>query len=541
MITIMILGGGPMQLPAIETARRNGWRTVCVDGNPDAPGRNAADRFIHIDLKDAPAILDAARGLMHDERLDGVFTAATDFSSTVAYVAENLGLPGIPFQTALDASDKARMRARFHEEKVPAPRFFALHESAFGLVAEKIRENDVRFPVVVKPSDNMGARGVKRVDATPDGAVPVASLGTACRTAAEFSRSRTVVIEEFIEGREYSIDAIVENGRITVCGIADRHICFEPFFIEVGHTLPADLRAEEREELVTVFSAGVAALGIQNGAAKGDVFLGPDGAVVGEIAARLSGGYMSGWTYPFASGVNVTEHAMRIALALPVGEIVESRAWFSAERAVISIPGTVARITGWDDARDVRHVHAVFRRSDVNDVVTFPRNNVEKSGNVIAAAESRADAIAAAETGVSRVVYRLCVRDERTESFLLGTDEFKSFRAFESLRRETAAAIDALEPIEAAGPPASHGVREIALPEPLRDDATRDWAYRTFSGVAERTHELTGVTFSRTGKTGREFWNAVVKGGLQAGLYLIDTINEGTDRGFLRRLGSIRW
>ena len=535
MTTLMILGGGPMQLPAIETARRNGWRTVCVDGNPNAPGRRAADRFIHIDLKDAAAILDAARDLRKAEGLDGVFTAATDFSSSVAYVAENLGLPGILYETALDASDKARMRARFHERKVPAPRFFALHEDALELASDKIRTSGVRFPLVVKPADNMGARGVKRIDSEPDGSDSAGPLIEACRTAVAFSRSRTVVIEEFIEGKEYSIDAILEKGRLTVCGIADRHIRFDPFFIEIGHTLPADLGSTERDELVSVFSDGVAALGITDGAAKGDVFLGPDGAVVGEIAARLSGGYMSGWTYPFASGVNVTEHAMRIALGLPVGEVRESRAWCSAERAVISIPGTVKDVDGWAEARDVAHVHAVFARSDVDDVVTFPRNNVEKCGNVISAAENRTEAIGAAESGVSRVVYRLCPGDERTDAFLLGADEFVSFHAFESLLPETAAAITSLDSIVA------NDIRVIGFPDALRTDPARDWAYRTFSSVAERAQDLTGVTFSRNEKTGREFWLAVVKGGLQAALYLIDTINVGKGRELLRGLGSITW
>jgi biotin carboxylase len=118
---IIILGAGVMQGPAIRIARELGLFAVVADGNPDAPCASMADQFAHIDLKDKEGIEAFARSLQNDGGLAGIMTAGTDFSATVAWVAEKLGLPGIPYEAALNASDKARMRACFDKAGLPSP------------------------------------------------------------------------------------------------------------------------------------------------------------------------------------------------------------------------------------------------------------------------------------------------------------------------------------------------------------------------------------------------------------------------------------
>ncbi|HRU27458.1 MAG TPA: hypothetical protein P5082_00685, partial [Treponema sp.] len=118
---ILILGAGLMQKPAITFAKGMGLETVVADGDPQAVCASLADRFENIDLKDKEGLEALGRALMNDGGLSAVMTAGTDFSASVAWVAEKLGLPGIPYETALDASDKERMRRRFKEAGVPSP------------------------------------------------------------------------------------------------------------------------------------------------------------------------------------------------------------------------------------------------------------------------------------------------------------------------------------------------------------------------------------------------------------------------------------
>ena len=123
-----------------------------------------------------------------------------------------------------------------------------------------------------------------------------------------------------VHGRaRVSLDAIVYKGTVTVCGVADRHVFFPPNFVELGHTMPTSLDEKAVGRIVAVFEAGIKAIGIDFGAAKGDLKLTRTGPMVGEIAARLSGGYMSGWTFPLSSGVEVTEAALNISVGFQRG------------------------------------------------------------------------------------------------------------------------------------------------------------------------------------------------------------------------------
>jgi threonine dehydrogenase-like Zn-dependent dehydrogenase len=110
MTTVLILGGGVMQMPAVRIAKVKGWRVVLADANPDAIAREACDYFHLVDLKDKEGIADLAVGLKGGLGLDGIFTAGTDFSSTVAWACEKLGLPGIRNECNGQVPDEDRIR-----------------------------------------------------------------------------------------------------------------------------------------------------------------------------------------------------------------------------------------------------------------------------------------------------------------------------------------------------------------------------------------------------------------------------------------------
>jgi biotin carboxylase len=406
-----------------------------MDVNPQAPGVGLADIFEPVDLKDRKTLLQRARFYRAHGGLDGVFTAGTDFSLSVAYIAEKLGLPGLPVETALNATDKSRMREIFKKHGIPSPAWVSFTaadiadlsnpsgaEGAASAPGAVKTANLLRFPgnypVVVKPVDNMGARGVRMVESP-------AGLPAALHSALLFSGSGKAIVEEFIEGPEFSIDALVYKGKISTCGMADRHIYFPPFFVELGHTFPSAAPAKVLAEVEDVFRRGVEALGITDGAAKGDIFSTPHGAVVGEIAARLSGGYMSGWTCPYARGVDITEEAMNIAMGIAPAPLEAKRSWTSAERAFISIPGAAEEITGIETALDIPGVQDIFTRIEPGSPLKFPENNVEKCGNIISALPGHEAAVKAAEKAVSCILVRLAPQNPETQNYLFAPAPLK--------------------------------------------------------------------------------------------------------------------
>lgn len=513
-MTIMILGAGVMQAPAIKIAKSMGWRVVCADGNPEAPAATQVDRFFHIDLKDLEGLENAARQLKESEGLDGIFTAGTDFSASVAWVAEKVSLPGLKYQTALNATDKIRMRHCFKGKDVPSPAFIELSSDMNYLEEVEI----LSFPLVVKPVDNMGARGVRKITDT-------SNLEAAVNEAIAFSRTDRAIVEEFVSGPEYSIDALVENGKVTIYGLAERHIFFPPCFIEMGHTIPAQIDAEKKSRIEEVFKRGVAALGIDNGAAKGDVIYSENGPVIGEIAARLSGGFMSGWTFPYASGVSSTKGALLIA----VGESVEpydgSYKKVCAERAFLSIPGTVQKISKIEDAYGIEGINDLFLRIEEGDKVDFPVNNVEKCGNFISSHQQRKESIEAAEKAAGKIIVRLDPADGRTGNFLYGDHDWPD-DAFALNNSYTASSYEELmDQCEFSSLPENFSsFKPVPLAE-LAYEISQDWQGRTLGEVFRIILKETGMEEGEKVediKAQAFFWRALVKGSVQGGLWFFD-------------------
>jgi biotin carboxylase len=531
--SLIILGAGVMQGPAIRIAKELGFYTVAIDGNAQAPCVSMADQFEQIDLKDKEKIEAFARSLQSSSDRLGIMTAGTDFSASVAWTAEKLGLPGIPYEAALNASDKSRMRSCFKKAAVPSPDFVTItKDDAFDRVP-------LPFPLVIKPVDNMGSRGCRRADG-------IEEFHKAAQDAIRFSRSGRAIVETFMEGPEFSVDAIVYNGKITICGLADRHIFFPPYFVEMGHTMPTVIESEKQKAMIETFCAGVRALGLAGkecaGAAKGDIKLTRNGPMIGEIAARLSGGYMSGWTYPYSSGVQPIKAAILAAMGREPDSLASVKTWTSAERAFISIPGTVKSITGIEEVKNQTHVKDLFLRVTRGSTVTFPENNVTKCGNIIAAAPDRKEAVAAAEAAAQSILLRLDPEDQVTADFLsrerTGDASFPpdAFQINDELKT-------ALSQIPEFPPSAS--VLEAHLDASAAAEASitpftaftssrlRDYAGRTIIQTLEAVRLLTGYPLPESSENaenkvmlGRSFWTALIRGSYQGAVYYIDNLGK---------------
>lgn len=529
--SVLILGAGLMQKPAILSAKNLNLKCFVVDANPNAEAIPYADVFRQIDLKDREGILEFARELKEKENLSGIFTAGTDFSASVSYAAEKLGFQAHSFEAALNASIKNRMRECFKKEGVPSPDFFTISRDNLSAQRMEFIVQSLSFPFVVKPVDNMGARGCRMVRSEKE-------IKSAINDAFENSRSNSAIIEEYMEGPEFSIDAIVYEGSVTITGFADRHIYYPPYFIETGHTMPTALGDQDKKlELIKCFAQGIHALGLTSGAAKADIKYTCKGPQIGEIAARLSGGYMSGWTYPYSSSCNLTEEALKIAVGqkpdyllknrfplplknLPFELFILPSENVSAERAWISIPGKVKSVNGFDYASKISGIKNVFPRSvKEGDTVDFPRNNVQKCGNVISLNSDYELAVSQAEKACSKILIRLEANNEKTDAFLNGNclENEEGFPPSAFSLYSKLSQIELPETI-AENESVLKNISE-SLEKALQSDE-KDWNYLTALESAKRFDLLVPV---HKEMDGRKFWSALFKGGLQAAIYISDS------------------
>lgn len=537
---ILILGAGLMQKPAILSAKELNLRTCVIDADKNAVCVPLADEFEQIDLKDKDKILEYAEKLQKSQNsLIAVFTAGTDFSASVSYVCEKLNLPSHSFNAAQNASIKTQMRECFQKSNVPSPKFAKISKNDINDTLLDNVLQKMTFPLVVKPVDNMGARGCRMIRSENE-------FTSSVKTAVEYSKTSNAIIEEYMEGAEFSIDALIYNGTFTVTGFAIRHIKYPPYFIEIGHTMPAQLDKKIHDELISVFALGAKSLNLTCGAAKADIKYTKCGPMIGEIAARLSGGYMSGWTYPYASDLNLTKQAILIACNEIPQKLIEKRipvsytpsqlcknekcpydlyevpcVRTSAERAWYSIPGQVEYIENINEYSD-KAVFDVLPRSTVSlgSKVNFPRNNVEKCGNIIAVSNDDKIAIDAAQDAVSNIFITLKPDTKETEDFLSGISQQdeKGFppSAFEQIPPDI---LDSEDQIIGENQKVSDFIPKV-LQNPEYENI-KDWNFNTIKQTALKFDILRKNHPEFDLKT---FWKAVLKGGLQAAVYFSDTV-----------------
>jgi len=382
--TILIIGGGLLQAPLISTAKKMGCQVIVTDYNSEAIGMKDADIPIVMSTRDIQGSVRIAKQQNEITPIHAVLTAGTDASMTVAAVANALNLTGIKFEDAEAATNKIKMRMRFKEHGVPSPAFLPIWTLADAKKACKI----LGFPVVIKPSDNMGARGVRKIENANE-------LSDGFQFAKGASPSGEILIEEFMDGPELSIDAIIYNGEITITGVADRIIEYPPHFVETGHSMPSSLPEDTLKQACDIMKAGIKALGLNVGAAKGDIKITQKGAMIGELAARLSGGFMSAYTYPLATGVDLMRAMIEVALGQEPGNLDPVINRVAIERAIIPKPGIVKSISGLEEALKVPGIEEIFLNIKEGDRINVPTSNVEKSGNIIATGKTLKEAEAA--------------------------------------------------------------------------------------------------------------------------------------------------
>lgn len=390
--TLLFVGASNEALPAIKLARQLGLYVVASDMNPQAPGMLAADDQIVASTYDVAATVAAAKDFHQSRRsLDGVLCVATDVPLTVASVAAALDLPGIPVTSAQLAMDKLAMKERFAACGVAIP-WYAPVATLSALEALVQQQG---LPLVLKPADSRGSRGVVRLTEGVD-------LKWAFANAQEFSVTKRVMVEEYLAGPQVSTESIVINGELVTPGFSDRNYellqKYAPHFIENGGSMPSVHAAAMRGRVDVLLQQAVASLGISNGIIKGDIAICDGQPFIIELAARLSGGYFCTHQIP----LNVGVEPVRAAIQLALGEEVELSAFQPrcqhgvAQRCLFPEPGRVVSIAGVKQARALPGVAELVINVQPGDTVRPPTDSNAAAATVIAAAETRDQAIAQA-------------------------------------------------------------------------------------------------------------------------------------------------
>jgi len=309
---LLIIGAGLEQVPAYQLAKEKGLSVVGTDMNPDAPAFEFADDRLIASTRDVDETLAVVQAYAEKHPIDGVMTIANDVPYTVAAVAEILGLPHANKEAVRKLTNKIQMKAAFQENCVATPEFATIR--SLGELEEIIERFD--FPVILKPSDGRGSNGVLYVEKDTDLSWAFAHSMASCG-------NELLVLEDFIEGPQLSVEGMFVDGCYHCVAFADRNYSnlpkTKPFIVEDGGTIPSRFDDSLLGDIRAVIEAGARALGLTWGPVKADIVIDENGAPqIIELAGRLSGNYLATHHIPFSYGVDLVGAIIDLSLGLKI-------------------------------------------------------------------------------------------------------------------------------------------------------------------------------------------------------------------------------
>lgn len=385
---ILIIGASILQLPAIKKAKEMGLNTAVVDYNPNAIGIKDADHYYNASTMDENAVVTAAR----DFKPDGIMTLATDMPMRgVAKASEALGLKSISYDSALKATDKYLMIKAFKDYGVASPWYYLINNKE-DLLALR---NRLSYPCIMKPTDNAGSHGVVKADSFE-------SILLNYDYSLSNSRKGGVIIEEFLEGEEVSVEVMVVNGVVNILQITDKITTGAPHFVEMGHTQPSRKSPNILRQIKDLSQKAVKSLNINNGPCHVEMMVTNRGPVMVELGARMGGDNITTHLVPLSTGIDMTAATIHVALG-ETPDITPKINKGSAIRYICAEEGIIKNISGLDEAKHIPGVVEITLTKQLGDKSTPITCSNDRIGFVISQGKDANDAAAICEQALKMI------------------------------------------------------------------------------------------------------------------------------------------
>lgn len=282
-----------------KQAKKLGYYLIGIAYEQGAVCKKYCDKFYPISFADKDTVLDVCKA----ENIDGITSFSLESAlPTVIYVAQNMGLVSNFFECAKKLENKFTMRQCFTAAGIPNPLY-----KMVKIIAE-LDEIEMSFPCIVKPVDSGGSQGVTKVN-------DVEELHNAFKRAMEYSKNGGVIVEQFIDGREFSVEYISHNGTHYCLQITDKVTSGEPYFVELAHHQPAQISVELASRMKNMVEKALTALNIENSASHTEIKLDSKGDLyIIEVGARMGGDYISSDLVRLSTGYDFVKGVIDLAL-----------------------------------------------------------------------------------------------------------------------------------------------------------------------------------------------------------------------------------
>ena len=296
---IAVIGANEPLIPFYRQAKVLGYVIIGIAIEKGAVCKKYCDRFYPISFADKDAVVDVCR----KEKVDGIISFSLESAlPTVVYVAQKLGLVSNSEECIKLTQSKFAQRQTLEKAGIPVPKYYLIESRA------DLDKVDCHFPVIVKPVDSGGSQGICKVE-------DKAKLEEAYNYAISYSRSSKAIIEEYIDGREFSVEFISHQGKHYFLQITDKVTSGAPRFVEMQHHQPADIPASIWERIKTMVADALTALKIENSASHTEIkWNSNDELFIIETGARMGGDYISSDLVRLSTGYDFVEGAIKLAV-----------------------------------------------------------------------------------------------------------------------------------------------------------------------------------------------------------------------------------
>ena len=310
---LMILGGSRYALPVIKAAKQLGIYTITADYLPDNIAHKFSDEYVNVSIIDKEKTLEAAK----EHNIDGIMSFACDPGVvTAAYVAEQMELPNVgPYESVCILQNKGKFREFLKKNGFTVPT-----AKGYKNVDDALKDVEIfHWPVIVKPTDSAGSKGVTRVDDPKD-------LKKSIQYALSYSHSDEFIIEDFITQHGYSsdTDSFSIDGELKFvsfdCQRFDREA--KNPYTPAAYSWPSSMTAEHQEELKNEIQRLLKLLKMQTAVYNIETREGTDKAYIMELSPR-GGGNRLAECLRYATGVDMITNMVKYSVGLPVDEITQ--------------------------------------------------------------------------------------------------------------------------------------------------------------------------------------------------------------------------
>ncbi len=296
---ISIIGGGYLQLPLVLKCKQMDIETHCFSWEDGAVCKEYADYFYPISIIEKERILEKCKEI----GIDAITTIASDVAVvTVNYVAENLGLIANKDEFTEITTNKYSMRKALVSKNVPSPQFIRIGGKEMPEVS------NMHFPLIVKPVDRSGSRGVTKISSVDE-------LVQAVENGRKESFRDECIIEEFIDGWEISVESISYKGKHYILQITDKVTTGAPHFVELEHHQPSSLPNYIKSKVIKIVLDALDALHVEYGASHSELKITKDGNIyVIEIGARMGGDFIGSHLVQLSTGYDFLKGVVQVSL-----------------------------------------------------------------------------------------------------------------------------------------------------------------------------------------------------------------------------------